>query len=140
MMILNLRIVRVNSEYCDYLRKFDNRVSYNKYEKELRPFIGILFKINSCEYFAPLSSPKEKHKKMKNTVDFFKIKNGELGAVNFNNMIPVDKEYYNVINLNKKITNLEQLKYQKLLREQLDWLNSNYIQIKGKALKLYTIS
>ena len=49
-----------------------------------------------------------------------------------------DKEYYNVINLNKKITNLEQLKYQKLLREQLDWLNSNYIQIKGKALKLYT--
>ena len=28
---------------------------------------------------------------MKNTIDFFKIKNGELGAVNFNNMIPVDE-------------------------------------------------
>jgi len=38
-MILNLRIVRVNSDYCDYLRKFDNKVAYNKYEKELRPFI-----------------------------------------------------------------------------------------------------
>ena len=128
-MIINLRIVKVNPSYCDYLREFDNNVSYNKNKKDLRPFIGILFKIEDLEYFAPLSSPKPKHKQMKNKMDFSKIKNGELGAVNFNNMIPVDKEYYNVINLNKKITNLEQLKYQKLLREQLDWLNSNYIQI-----------
>ena len=43
-MIINLKIVRVNSEYCDYLRKYDNKVAYNKNEKELRPFIGILFK------------------------------------------------------------------------------------------------
>ncbi len=128
-MIINLRIVKVNPSYCDYLREFDNKVSYNKNKKDLRPFIGILFKIEDLEYFALLSSPKPKHKQMKNKMDFSKIKNGELGAVNFNNMIPVDKEYYNVINLNKKITNLEQLKYQKLLREQLDWLNSNYIQI-----------
>ena len=42
-MIINLKIVRVNSDYCDYLRKFDNKVAYNKNEKELRPFIGILF-------------------------------------------------------------------------------------------------
>ena len=41
-MIINLKIVRVNSDYCDYLRKFDNKVAYNKNEKELRPFIGIL--------------------------------------------------------------------------------------------------
>lgn len=73
-MIINLKIVRVNSDYCEYLRKFDNKVDYNKNEKELRPFIGILFQIDSCEYFAPLSSPKLKHKNMKNTVDFFKIK------------------------------------------------------------------
>ena len=31
-MNLNLKIVRVNSDYCDYLRKFDNRVSYNIYK------------------------------------------------------------------------------------------------------------
>ncbi len=138
-MILNLKIVRVNSDYCDYLRKFDNRVSYNKYEKELRPFIGILFKINSCEYFAPLSSPKEKHKKMKNTVDFFKIKNGELGAVNFNNMIPVNENNYSLVDLNKETLTISELKYQKLLREQLDWLNANYIQVKNKSQKLYQL-
>ncbi len=138
-MILNLKIVRVNSDYCDYLREFDNRVSYNKYEKELRPFIGILFKINSCEYFAPLSSPKEKHKKMKNTIDFFKIKNGELGAVNFNNMIPVNENNYSLVDLNKETLTISELKYQKLLREQLDWLNSNYIKVKNKSHKLYQL-
>lgn len=86
-MIINLKIVRVDSNYSDYLRKYDNKVSYNKTEKELRPFIGILFQIKSYDYFAPLSSPKSKHKNMKNTLDFFKIKDGELGAVNFTSKI-----------------------------------------------------
>ena len=50
-MIINLKIVRVNSEYCDYLRKYDNKVAYNKNEKELRPFIGILFKKFNLVHF-----------------------------------------------------------------------------------------
>lgn len=138
-MILNLKIVRVNSDYCDYLRKYDNKVSYNKFEKELRPFIGILFKIDKCEYFAPLSSPKPKHKKMKNTVDFFKIKNGELGAVNFNNMIPVTEGNYTLVDLHKETLTLSELKYQRLLIQQLAWLNSNYHQVKNKSFKLYQL-
>ena len=136
-MIINLKIVRVDSKYCDYLRQFDDRVSYNKNEKELRPFIGILFQIETCEYFAPLSSPKIKHKNMKNTIDFFKIKNGELGAVNFNNMIPVSKGNYTLVDLNKETLTLSELKYQRLLREQLNWLNANYFQVKNKSFKLY---
>lgn len=138
-MILNLKIVRVNSDYCNYLRRFDNRVSYNENEKELRPFIGILFQIDTYEYFAPLSSPKSKHKNMKNTVDFFKIKGGELGAVNFNNMIPVNKNNYSLVDLNKETLTIAELKYQKLLIEQLDWLNANYRQVKNKSFKLYQL-
>ncbi len=138
-MIINLKVVRVNSAYCDYLRKFDNKVAYNKNEKELRPFIGVLFKIEKCEYFAPLSSPKEKHKKMKNTLDFLKIKNGELGAVNFNNMIPVKENNYTLINLDKVPLTISEQKYQKLLKEQLSWLNKNYNQVKDKSLRLYTL-
>lgn len=57
-MYKKLKIVKVNSKYCDYLRKYDCRVPFNAGSKELRPFIGVLFKINDCEYFAPLSSPK----------------------------------------------------------------------------------
>ena len=110
-MIINLKIVRVNSNYCDYLKKYDNKVAYNKNEKELRPFIGILFKIEMCEYFAPLSSPKPKHKNMKNTLDFFKIKNGELGAVNFNNMIPVNKNNYSLVDLNKETLTISEFSF-----------------------------
>ena len=138
-MIRNLKIVRVNSDYCEYLRIYDSKVPYNKNEKELRPFIGILFKIDNCQYFAPLSSPKVKHKNMKNTIDFFKIKDGELGAVNFNNMIPVNEKNYVLINLNKETLTIAELKYQRLLKEQLDWLNANYRQIKNKSFKLYQL-
>ena len=119
-MILNLRLVKVNSNYCDYLRRFDCRVSYNKDRKELRPFVGILFTIRDYEYFAPLSSPKQKHLKMKTTLDFFKIKNCELGAINFNNMIPVKSENYELVDLDSKTRSLTERKYRKLLREQLN--------------------
>ncbi len=40
----SLKIVRVNTKYCDYLRKFDHKVPYNKNEKELRPFLGYYLK------------------------------------------------------------------------------------------------
>lgn len=110
-----------------------------KNKKELRPFIGILFKIENCEYFAPLSSPKPKQKTMKATIDFLKIKDGELGAVNFNNMIPVRENNYAIVNLNKPAFNESEQKYQKMLIEQLDWLNAHYRQIKSKSFKLYIL-
>lgn len=69
-----------------------------------------MFQIDTCEYFAPLSSPKPKHKNMKNTIDFFKIKDGELGAVNFNNMIPVNENNYSLVDLNKETLTIAELK------------------------------
>ena len=44
-MIYNFKLIRINSEYCEYLRQFDSKVSYNFGYKKNRPFIGILFKI-----------------------------------------------------------------------------------------------
>ena len=41
-----LILVRLDTKYCDYLRQFDNKVPYNYNEKELRPFVGVLFKID----------------------------------------------------------------------------------------------
>ena len=37
-MIINLKFVKVDYKYCNYLRKYDNKVSYNEGIKELRPF------------------------------------------------------------------------------------------------------
>ena len=72
---------------------------------------------------------------MKNMIDFFKIKDGELGAFNFNNMIPVTDKNYTLVDLNKETLTIAELKYQKLLKEQLNWLNAHYRQVKNKSLK-----
>ena len=118
---MTFKLVRINYKYCDYLRKFDSRVPYNKGTKELRPFVGVLFKIDSKEYFAPLSSPKPKHLKMKNYVDFFKIDNGLLGVINFNNMIPVNKDNYEIIDLNKiELKQKSKKLYDKYLNKSLN--------------------
>ena len=138
-MIRNFKIVKVDYKYCDYLRKFDNKVPYNAGKKELRPFIGILFTVEKCEYFAPLSSPKVKHLNMKNNIDLIKIDNGNLGVINFNNMIPVSENNYEVFDLNSKPTNTPELKRQILLKNQLRWLNNNIKVVKSKAIKLYNL-
>ena len=138
-MIINLKLVKVDYEYCNFLRKFDNRVSYNEGAKELRPYVGILFEINDMEYFAPLSSPKKKHLKMKNTIDFYKIDEGKLGAINFNNMIPVNKNNYELLDLKSKSNNTSEMKYKKLLLEQLDYLNENYFHVVSNSYKLYEL-
>lgn len=133
----NYKLVTINSKYCDFLRKFDYRVTYNAKEKETRPFVGILFEIGEYKYFAPLSSPKPKHLKMKNNIDFYKIDSGKLGAVNFNNMIPVPDTEYKVININKKNYTYFDEVYQNLLRNQLRWLNRNGKGLRKKAKMLY---
>ena len=76
---------------------------------------------------------------MKNTLDFIKIQGGELGALNFNNMIPVSIDNYSLVDLNKETLTVSEMKYQKLLREQLAWLNANYNQVKNKSFKLYKL-
>ena len=116
------KIVKVDSKYCDYLRQFDNKVPYNAFNKELRPFLGILFIVNDVEYFAPLSSPKEKHKTLKNTLDLLKIDNGNLGVINFNNMIPVKNDNYTDYDLSLQNKNKSELQRNILLRKQLRWI------------------
>lgn len=132
-----LMLVRLDTNYCDYLRKYDNKVPYNFDEKELRPFIGILFTIDSLMYFAPLSSPKPKHLKLKSKLDFLKIDNGKLGAINFNNMLPVTENNIIKLDLNKECLTESEEKYTKLLKEQLFWLNRNHDKLYGRSKKLY---
>lgn len=133
------KLVIIDKNYCDYLRKYDSKVPYNFDKKQNRPFVGVLFKINNVSYFAPLSSPKPKHLKMHNAIDFLKIDNGNLGAINFNNMIPVKEKNTTGILLNKQQTNDNDIKYQKLLKNQLLWLNQNYNLILKKAKHIYNL-
>ena len=79
-------------------------------------FVGVLFEIGEIKYFAPLSSPKYKHLKMKNSIDFYKIDSGKLGAINFNNMIPIPEQEYTYIDIFNTGDNEIERKYNKLLK------------------------
>lgn len=134
-----LYFITLTPNYLKYLGIYENKVSL----KANRPFIGIVFKVNNKEYFAPLSSPKEKHKRMKTNIDFFKIDKGNLGIINFNNMIPVIN---NDICRNKldlemlsKSLNTDDIKYFRLLKNQLKYCEKNKNIILAKAEKIYNI-
>lgn len=127
-----MKLVNIKNEYIQYLQNFSDNVKYNKDEN--RPYIGILLKIDNHNYFAPLGSPKPKHLKMKSNLDFIKIKKGELGIINLNNMIPVPDKFIKDISLANK-----DKKYRKLLIEQERWIIRNKEIIIKKSEKLYKL-
>ena len=119
----NLKIYYINESYINYLRKFDKNVAYNK--NTTRPYIGIVYTYNGYNYFAPLASPKPKHIQINSkAIDIFKIKNGELGVVNINNMIPTPIE-----ELTEVLPTITDKKYKKMLEEQLTYLNNNKAEL-----------
>lgn len=129
-----LDLYTVDSKYLQYLRTFDKKVLINHGID--RPYLGIILTFNTSnqtiKYFAPLSSPKKKHLSMKNTIDFIKINNGTLGAINLNNMIPLINGTYSKI----KINSLSDKKYKILLRKQYNWITTNQNSIITKAKNL----
>ena len=123
------KLYYVSNEYINYLIKFDKMVPYNK--NGTRPYIGIVYTYNDMNYFAPLSSPKEKHISMSpKRPDIFKMDDGKLGVININNMVPTPKEC--LIEVLPTITNI---KYKKLLENQLDFINKpiNAIELVKKV-------
>lgn len=126
-----MRFYFIKDEYIEYLHNVDSKVPDNKHET--RPFVGIVLKIHELDYYVPLSSPKPKHKTMKNSKDFRKIRGGEYGAINFNNMLPVIKEA--LIEFN--IQDIPDYKYRNLLQNQYRALVKDFDKIKQMAHDLY---
>ena len=132
-----LFFVMVNEKYSDYLRKYDKKIR----EKEKRPYIGIVLQIKEKQYFAPLSSPKEKYRLMKEQMDLIKLKNGKLGVINLNNMIPVisNNLYIEKIKLSdlRKSKIEKERRYYFSLKEQHEFCIQNKEKILKKAEKVY---
>lgn len=126
-----VRLIYVDSKFIKYLYRYDSHVMFNKGQK--RPYIGVLFEIKGHKFYAPLTHPKEKYKTMKNDVDFMRIRGGELGAINFNNMIPVHEEAIIPI----IISSIEDIKYKMLLINQIKFFDEHETEILNKAVKLY---
>ena len=125
-----MKLYVVEEIYIKYLNRVENKVAYNK--NKTRPYIGIVLSIEGREYYAPLSSPK-KHKNMIENISFLKIKNGELGVINLNNMIPINSNHL-------KFYQTPNQKHNELLKDQSRWLTNNKKKIVKKAETLYKLA
>ena len=99
----------IDDNYIKYLSQFDNHIAYNKNEK--RPYIGIVIIVEKHYYFAPLFSPKPKHKTYKDNLTFFKIRNtktkNDLGIIRFSDMIPVPQESVYLLDIKAKVMGIK---------------------------------
>jgi protein AbiQ len=137
---MSFSFYHASTDYCDFLRESDPCVPYTMDQKFTRPFVGIVFSVNGYNYYAPLTSPKPKHLRMKNQVDFLKINGGAWGSINFNNMIPVHKDNLRKVDINILSTDTKPtVDYKNLLANQLSWCNANKKSILAQAGKLYAI-
>ena len=147
---------KINIDYLKYLNEHDSEVYYNfKYKKDLKPFIGIILLVNEFEYFIPLSSAKEKHKKWKNVSNehmlIYEIINNEkiksfdifkdfsktqklhiLGVIDIKKMIPVPKGMYEKVLFNS----LEE-SYKVLMNKEFKFCLKNRDKIQKNVEKIY---
>ncbi len=122
-----LKIYYIDDSYINYLREYDKRIAYNK--RKTRPYIGVVYTFNNQTYFAPLASPKPKHLTMnEKAIDIFKIKDGELGIVNINNMIPTPPSC-----LTEVLPLIKEEKYRNLIINQTTFLNDNKRKLLSKV-------
>ena len=128
-----MKFYHIKDDYIDYLRTYDSKVAYNKCGK--RPYVGTVLEIYGVKYYAPFTSPKSKHQKMKNGKDFRKIQQGKYGAINFNNMIPVVDSALDLIDIEHE----SDPKYKNLLQNQYAAIIRDEAGIKRTAITLHTL-
>ena len=127
----NIRIYGVKDSYIKYLSQYQEHLFLHERGSSGRKYIGVVLEINHLSYFAPLSSFKSKHKKMKESVDFVKIK--DYAVININNMIPVPKGQLIELNINAE----KNQHYKFLLQAESREINRQKSRIRKNAEIVY---
>ena len=91
----------------------------------------MVLKVNGFNYFAPLSSYKPKHEKMKESLDFLKIK--DYVVINLNNMFRVPDGVYYYVEINKETDP----QYRALLLAEYRFMKSRQDKIRKNAELVY---
>lgn len=136
--IEKLNFYTIDDNCIRFLSKFDKHIAYNKNEK--RPYVGVVIIVKEHYYFAPLFSPKEKHKTYKDNLSFFRIitksTKKSLGIIRFSDMIPVPEQSIYPLDI-KNIS----YGYERLISEQYSYINitENKHKIMHKAERIYSI-
>lgn len=89
--------INVDENFLDYLRSVESRIPKTEYGNDsYKPFFGILFQKGDLYYVTQISHAQDRHKKLKQQKDFYKIfdpKNTKrlIAVVNLNYMFPIHK-------------------------------------------------
>lgn len=128
---MQLNLYEINTFYVKYLSQYQSHIFSVENEKRGRKYVGIILHINGYDYFAPLSSYKEKHKRMTENIDFIKLK--DYAVININNMIPVPQGQYKPVN----ISAVKDEHYRYLLQAENREINKNKKRIVKNAEIVY---
>ena len=144
-----MRWINVNEKYLDYLRETEKRIPKTDYGTDkYKPFFGVLFEVDDLYYVTQVSHPQDRHRKLKQQKDFFKlfdpnIRGRLIAVVNLNYMFPIPKEQTSPF-VKKDIhtyrtfkTENEKSKYINLLDTELVIINS--MDLGTKAQELYKL-
>ncbi|MBP5438231.1 MAG: type III toxin-antitoxin system ToxN/AbiQ family toxin [Treponema sp.] len=139
---MSYKFVVISDKYIEYLRKTETRVMSNKADSRIyhRKYLGIIEKLNSFNYFIPLSSPKQKdytqNGKIKNDsliTIYIKDSKRLYGTLRFNNMIPVPESEIENYDLNDE----GDFKYKLIVFNELYFVRQNKDKIERTAKNLY---
>ena len=129
----NIRFYEVNGDYVNYLAPYAPYLFHNRQSGQVneRKYIGIVMQVNGMDYFAPLSSFKQKHTRMKEGLDFIKVQS--YAVINLNNMFPVPSSEYTYVDF----AAVQDPKYRSLLLAEYRFIKSIQEKIRKNAAALY---
>lgn len=141
--------INVNEKYLDYLRETERRIPRTDYGTDrYKPFFGVLFEVSDLYYITQVSHPQERHKKLKQQKDFYKLFDPKdpkrlIAVVNLNYMFPIPKDQTTPF-VKKNIHTYRTFKSEKEKSQYIDLLDTelsviNTMDIGSKAKDLYKL-
>ena len=129
----NIKFYEVDEASSNYLSSYSPHLFRNskKTQGHTRKYIGVLFHVSGMDYFAPLSSFKAKHEKMKEGMDFLKV--GRYAVINLNNMFPVVASECKYVDF----TQINDRPYKDLLLAEYRLVKQMQVKIRKRAEQLY---
>lgn len=130
-----MKFYTIDDYYINYLKNFEKRI-WNNFDKDnKRPYVGIVITNNSFDYYAPLTSPKPKNMKWRDSLTTIRLDdhNGLYGFICLNNMIPVKNGLVKFLDF----TALKDKKYLDLLNKENNIIRKKKNRILKNANNLY---
>lgn len=144
----------LDQDYLNYLREYDQFVpNVEGYDGKFKPFFGKLFSTANLDYYAPISSGKNKHILLRETSFFYKVYlhnetdaeksvKKPVAVIDLKHIVPVPSKYAKLLLPDDIMKNdsygslSEKSKYLVLLRQELAWVKRNEEAITKNAVKL----